>query len=248
VDLDLSDSMYLFDLVSPHGRRREQAQERHAQCVSEVYAAAAENRRLWWLARNRENPDPALDAARQQAFAVHRNAVDHTVHGLAGQFRSAWKTPELREQFAPYAALFLEWEATDPQQWRHAGPYSPWGIKKRILRSFVAHGVPAKHEAQLGRLVLATVDRAQRCEDDGYVALARVLDGLELRSTLATSADSADAAIRRRAEFVLWACDHPEEPITLASWRRYPTPCAAARPAARPEKRQPPRNVPSSAL
>jgi hypothetical protein len=223
VDLDLSDSVYLFDLVSPHDRRREQAWERHSRWVSEVHAAAAENGRLWWLARNRENPDPALDAARQQASAVHQNALDHTVHGLAGQFRSARRTPYLHEQFAPYAALFLEWEATDPQQWRHAGPYSPWGIKKRILRSFVAYGVPATYEAQLGRLVLATVNRAQRCEDDGYVALARVLDGLELRSMLATVTDSADEAIRRRAEFVRWACDHPAEPITLASWRRYPT-------------------------
>jgi hypothetical protein len=68
---------------------------------------------------------------------------------------------------------------------------------------------------------MQAVGREHSCEDQGYPAVARVVDGLELRSRLDAASRSEDPLVRLRAEWVRWVIDHPAAPVTVAGWRRW---------------------------
>jgi hypothetical protein len=219
-----ADSGYVSDLVDPQPRRRERAVQRHAEYVGALNDALRWHNDIWRRAeRASALSDPAVAAAMDQASAAYRDALAHTVQGLVGCFLSAWRPEhaEDRARLAPYGVLFLRWETEFPEQWRHAGPYSPWHAKKEVLRNFSRFGIPPPQRDQLTSLLIAAVHRAHRCEDRGYSTLARRLDGPVLRAALGLAAESTSPHARLRARYVQWVIDHEDEPVTLAGWRRW---------------------------
>lgn len=158
-----------------------------------------------------------------RAQAAQTAAYAKTVHGAVGKFLDVRWAGDLDDyrRLAPYAVLFLEWEAQFPEQWRSAGPGSPWGGKKRLLRQFADMGVPQPQIDAVTRLTLAAINRDQRCEDLGYVLVARSLDSPALRAGIDAAACSRDSTVRMRATYVRWAMDHVGAPVTPASWRAW---------------------------
>jgi len=217
---------WLFDFIDPDPTRRRAARLRHDRYIAERREAARREDAVWWS--NGQSYDfsaaPALGAAFDRHIAAQRAARDNTLYGVLGRFAHAsWRADESAtfELCAPYAVLFLRWEAAYPVEWRDASPSSPWGTKQGILRSFVRAGVPPSNRTHLVELVTQAVSRDHRCEDRWYAAVARRLDGPELRAALDGCRTSADGVVRLRAEYVLTVLHDVEMPVTLASWRRW---------------------------
>lgn len=182
---------------------------------------------LWWEAGKTSSPtDPGLAASMARARAAREVAVSNTVHGVVGKFQAVRWAGELEDyrRLAPYAVLFLQWEADFPQQWRVAGPWSPWGVKKCVLRQFADMGVPEREIGGVTQLVVRAINRDQRCEDLGYVLVARSIGGPVLRAAVDSAVRSPMPSVRRRAGYVRWAVDNAQAPVSLASWRAW---CAA---------------------
>ena len=217
---------WLFDFIDPDPARRRTARLRHDRYIAEGREAVRRQNAVWWS--NGQSYDfsaaPALGAAFDRHLAAQRAARDNTLYGVLGRFEHAsWRADESAtfELCAPYAVLFLRWEAAYPVEWRDASPSSPWGTKQHILRSFIRAGVPPLHRAHLVELVTHAVSSDHRCEDRWFAALARRLDGPELRAALDGCRKSADGIVRLRAEYVLTVLDDVEMPVTRASWRRW---------------------------
>ena len=216
---------YVFDLTNSHARRRRRALERHAQHVEEVLDASARRNEIWRQAGGTWRPtEPGLAAAMDQVGAEGRDALAHTLPGIVEMYLQTRWNAAVRadyDRLAPYAVLFLQWETSFPAEWREANLYSPWGMKKQILRGFAKVGVPQACQGELIELLATAVRREHRCEDGGYSALARRVDGPELRSMLADAAGSTDPLVRLRAEYILWVVENPRAPVTVAGWRRW---------------------------
>ncbi|WP_157815403.1 hypothetical protein [Kitasatospora sp. CB02891] len=223
MDLQVSaDSGWMFDLVSRDPLRRDAAVARHTRSRAELDRALRAMNEAWWAAGQSWSPtDPVLAVSARAARAAHAAAVADTLHGVVGKFHAVRWAGDLDDyrRLAPYAVLFLQWEARHPEQWRSAGPWSPWGLKKRVLRQFADMDVPPPQVPAVTELTLRAVHRGQRCEDLGYVLLARSLDGPALRAGLDAAAHSPDPTVQRRSGYVRWALDHAESPVTAASWR-----------------------------
>jgi hypothetical protein len=165
----------------------------------------------------------------EQARADQQDAIEQTIYGVAGNFGWDYLYPECDEaEFGSYAVLYLQWEAAFPGEWRGAAPWSPWGMKQRILRRFIEVG-PLQWERELTDLVMGAVGRPQRCEDRWYAAVARRLDGPELRGRLAEAEGSGDPAVRLRAGFVSAVLDDRSMVVSLASWKRWVAAAEVAR-------------------
>ncbi|MFB6720031.1 hypothetical protein ACFCV3_07720 [Kribbella sp. NPDC056345] len=161
-----------------------------------------------------------MTAQYDQALAMQNNAIDRTLYSVAGEFIPA-RYRELDDAASvPYAVLFLQWEVSFQQEWRSAAPWSPWGMKASILRSFINAG-PLGWEEALIDLVMAAVNREHWCEDRWYAALARRLDSPELRNLLGEAAASPDPLVRLRAGYVSAVLDDRGMAVTLASWRHW---------------------------
>jgi hypothetical protein len=216
---------YVFDLTNSHARRRRRALERHAQHVEDVLDALTRQNEIWRQAGgNRAPTNPGLAAAMDQVGAEGRDASAHTLPGIVYMFlQTRWNAASRAdyERLAPYAVLYLQWETLFPEEWREANLYSPWKTKKQVLRGFAKAGAPQACQGQLIELLAAAIRREHRCEDGGYPALARRVDGPELRSMLADAAGSTDPLVRLRAEYVLWVAENPRAPVTVAGWRRW---------------------------
>jgi hypothetical protein len=217
---------WLFDFIDPDPARRRAARLRYDRYIAEWSEAVRREYAVWWS--NGRSYDfsaaPALDAAFERHIAERQAALDNTFYGVVRSFEKAsWHADQTAtfELLAPYAVLFLQWEAAYPAEWREAAPWSPWGTKQQILRSFIRAGVPPLNRAHLVELVTHAVSREQRCEDRWYAALARRLDGSQLRAALDECRKSADGVVRLRAEYVLTVLNDAEMPVTLASWRRW---------------------------
>jgi hypothetical protein len=119
----------------------------------------------------------------------------------------------------PFAVLFLQWEVAYPRDW--CSPRPPWPAKKDVLRGLASIEAPRDSRAALVELVVAAVRREHRCEDRGFVLLARRLDGPELRNPVAQCLDSPDPIVRLRAGFLLDFLADPSMHATVASWKRW---------------------------
>jgi DnaJ-domain-containing protein 1 len=99
----------------------------------------------------------------------------------------------------------------------------PWGTKKQVLRRFTktAHLQSTEIRHALQDLVVAATRREHQCEDQGYGRLARVLDGMRLRSELNSAAHDNDPLVRLRACFVLWVLDHRDTPAVPRTWKTW---------------------------
>lgn len=165
--------------------------------------------------------------ARAAALARHcalvkerRGEPDGSLVDLV-EFFSGWGGNRPHLDLAPYAVLFLQWELRFPAEWRDSWPYSPWSSKRGILSTFRTYGPTPETAAALEDLLLATVSRAQRCQDCWYIHLARRIDNTTLRTRLTAAAEADDERTRLRARFVLWALDHPQAHVGAAAWRHW---------------------------
>ncbi|GAB2564924.1 hypothetical protein [Kribbella endophytica] len=225
---------WLFGLVDGDSGLRLAALERQAGLVEEWSEGLRRSNALWFQNGQSSDFSRSLRKASlyEQALADQEDAIEQTVYSVAGDFGSAcWYSDRDETEFAPYAVLFLRWEAEFPEEWRAGAPWSPWGLKQRILRGFVKVG-PLGRERELTDLLMGAVGRPQRCEDRLYSALARHLDGPELRSRLAEAEASGDQVVRLRAGYVGAVLDDRSMAVSLASWKRW---VAAAEVAPGPE-------------
>ncbi|GAA0944125.1 hypothetical protein GCM10009554_38040 [Kribbella koreensis] len=216
---------WAVDFIDPDPSRRRAAKVRNDRYRAEHSESIRRENALWWS--NGQSYDfsaePALEAEFYRQVAIGRTAGDHTIYGALSRFIDASWYPDrwaTFEQLTPYAVLFLRWEATYPEEWG-AGDGAPWGLKKRILRSFARAGVPDSARAQLVELVTQAVSRTYRCEDRWYAALARRVDGPDLRAALDERRKSPDDLVRVKADYVEAVLADAEMPVTRASWRRY---------------------------
>ena len=219
-----ADADYVFDRIGSDPDRRAQALARDAEQVVVMRRALERQHEIWFRAGKSWRPsDVALAAAMDQAMAERSAAVARTLHGIVVKFVHARWAGDADDhvRLAPYAVLFLQWETAFPEQWRSARESASWGLKKHVLRRFVQAGVPAQFQSDVVELVMQAVGREHRCEDQGYPAVARVVDGPELRSRLDAASRSEDPLVRLRAEWVRWVIDHPAAPVTAAGWRRW---------------------------
>jgi hypothetical protein len=218
------DHGWVFDLIDPDPERRGPALARHHEAVGEWEKALGWVNDVWRRAGGTFTPaEPGLAAEMDQALTAQRCALEGMLPGLVGRFLTAWRPDEAADyrRLAPFAVLFLRWEVRYPQEWREAGPWSPWGTKRAILRRFAKSGPPPECTAALVDLVIEAVERENRCEDRGYALLARRLDGPQLRDRLDRSMSSVDGLIRLRAGYLRALLCSPKAPVTVAGWRRW---------------------------
>ncbi|MFB9660220.1 hypothetical protein ACFQS3_10675 [Glycomyces mayteni] len=117
----------------------------------------------------------------------------------------------------PYALQFLEWEARFPREWTlHA---KKWGTKQDLIRDLARDAHRGAVRARLVRLVTDAVARAYRCKDREYVRIARAVDGDDLRTALATAADSDNPWARLHAGYVLRLLNDPTLPNSRRTWQ-----------------------------
>jgi hypothetical protein len=213
----------MVDFIDPDPTRRRAARMRHDRYLAQERQAIERQNALWWA--NGKSYDflsvPALRAEFDRHLAAQQSAADHTIYAALQSFVDASWHLDRRATFellAPYAVLFLRWEAAYPDEWRLS---SGWGTKQRVLRSFIRVGAPESTRADLVELVIQAVSRQHRCEDRWYAAVARRVDGPELRAALGECRESADEMVCLRAEYVLLVLDDAELPVTLASWRSW---------------------------
>ncbi|MFK4088294.1 hypothetical protein ACI2LF_29545 [Kribbella sp. NPDC020789] len=199
---DDHDYRWLFGLVDPDPAVRGAALRRRDADISDRRDALDRCNAAYWANGGSSDfsDSPALGAASDQAHAAMREAQARGFSGVLWEFITECRPfgrrdPTALRRLVPFAVLFLQWEITYPQDW-----CSP---------------------AALVELVVAAVRREHRCEDRGYLLLARRLDGPDLRNPVAQCLDSPDPIVGLRASFLLDVLADPTMPATTASWKRW---------------------------
>jgi flagellar motility protein MotE (MotC chaperone) len=165
---------------------------------------AAVRRHLTLLWRRSESRPTGTLADPAGAFTEERT-------GLTGE--------ELR-RLEPYALLWLQWQERFRADWLRVKPRWPWTPSP--IYGFIRHGASPAARAALEDLLLEAVSRPRRALGDGqFHALARHLDSPSVRERLREAASRPDRAARLHAAYVLWRVEHPREPMTDRSWRRW---------------------------
>ena len=238
----VGDHAWVFDLVESDARRRHAALDRHRRLLDAALEGRARMNQVWAEA-GAPAPirPPSAAAAWERAQAAYETNWNQTVFGpieaflaapgeltdgLAAQHAArtvgdAGADPDAYERLTPYALLFLQWEALHPAEWRAAGraAWSPWTTKELVLARLARGGVPAGHRSAVADLVVLALRRDYRCKDWRYAAVARHVDGPVFRRRVGDHTD--DAVAGPRARFLLYLLDHPGEPVTRTSWRRW---------------------------
>lgn len=217
---------WLFGLVDPDPAVRAAALRRCEADVSDWRHALDRSNAAYWANGGSSDfsDSPALGAASDQAAAAMREARDRGFSGILSEFITesrpfGRRDPTALRRLVPFAVLFLQWEVAYPQDWCSPGP--PWGLKKDVLRGLAGIEIPPDSRAALVELVVASVRREHRCEDRGFVLLARRLDGPDLRNPVAQCLESPDPIVGLRAGFLLDVLADPSMPPTVASWKRW---------------------------
>jgi hypothetical protein len=213
---------WVFDLVSSDDRLRQAALRRHREHLVQASEALTLSHRVWLETGMRVPREPHLAAEMERAYAAYLWHYDQTVFQPIDMFVGSRNAgPAAHEKYAPYAALFLQWENDHPDTWRDAAFCSPWTTKAFILDRFSRNGVPDNVRGRLTELVLAAIRRSYRCKDWCYATLVRHLADDRLLDALRTSAEDTDSFTRRRAGFLLHVARHPEERVKYGSWHHW---------------------------
>jgi hypothetical protein len=160
-----------------------------------------------------------MDQARAD-LSWHRAQM---IHAPVRAFLESAPDDEVTEAlWAPFAVLYLRWEADHPTEWGapESRMWSPWGTKEALLRRFDRCGLPVDARPQIAELILAALQRPYRCKDWLYARLLRHLDPSFLDS-VGSLASADDPLVRLRAQFLLDAAENPERRITRLSWQRW---------------------------
>jgi hypothetical protein len=143
-----------------------------------------------------------------------RDSGAQEIHAAAvGVFRSAtarayppgfWEEYQhLKEGNSASLATAVKFLEADP--WFDGSGYT----KAELIRQVTRIEIPQAIAARLRRVVVAAVDLRDRREFRQYCRLARKVDSPELREELALRLQHDDPAVRRRARWLLEACDKP---------------------------------------
>ena len=214
------DAGWMFELISADPDRRGQAVRRHQEL--DLAAMGADNALATiWHRAGGQPADPRLAAQIDQAKAAMREAHRRCWVVTVGRWADGMEPDSAAG--ARLALLYLQWEAAYPAQWRASMRWSPWGLKKKVLRRFTttAHQYGTEFRRALQDLIIAAVRRAHRCEDQAYGPLARALDDTRLRAGLDSAAPDNDLLVSHRARFLLWALDHVDIPVVPRSWQTW---------------------------
>jgi hypothetical protein len=209
-DMDWAD-----DLVSPAPMVRADA----VLCFKQAQAAlrtAQEAVRDFGDVKPGKHPkkDPAVRARSELGEACGRELMETLWQGWSWVDLGPERFPSGSAELIHYSLRYLEWEAQFPAEW-HKG----WTMKQSLLRYLARRDdLTAEARARLADLVVTVVSRRQQCKDEGYIAVARVLDDDSLRQRVSAVADGPAPA---RARFLLHMLDHPELPATTWSWQRW---------------------------
>ncbi|MEW2432075.1 hypothetical protein AB0877_29035 [Micromonospora sp. NPDC047644] len=194
------DYFWTFDLAATDHVVRRRALARHQALV----AAAREGLRGWNA---------------PEAIALYRR---RTIHGPVNTFLDSAPHDGTEALWAPFAVLYLRWEADYPTEWGvpESRMHSPWATKDVLLRRFERGGLPEGTRPDIAELVLSALRRPYRCKDWMYARLVPRLDPSFLdRVAALTTAD--EPLVRLRAQFVLEAAESPERRVTRVSWQRW---------------------------
>jgi hypothetical protein len=142
-----------------------------------------------------------------QGWATRRS----TAESMAEEFRGD------HAELVEYSLCYLEWEALYPTEW-----HKHWGTKSGLLRGMAARAdLDAGQRRRLADLVVLAVRREHRCEDGGYVAVARAFADHDLRGRITEETIGEDSVAQLRAAYLLYLLDRPSWPATPASWRHW---------------------------
>ncbi|WP_144127303.1 hypothetical protein [Catellatospora sichuanensis] len=215
----LADFTWAFDVVHPDAERRRAAIERERGYQDDWARLHSWSR----IVRPRsgdtaERPDPRLVAEHDQTEAAKRDVHARMFAAPIWHYLAAQTAGE-RAPFVRFAVLYLRWETDYPQEWaEHA---RSWQAKRHILRALAADGPTVEAHGDLLGLVAAAIGREHRCEDLGYLKIARTLHEPSLRVIIESAERSLDGLVRLRAGYLRWSLDNPAAPVTPASWRRW---------------------------
>ncbi|MFE4961044.1 hypothetical protein ACFRCW_45915 [Streptomyces sp. NPDC056653] len=208
---------WTYDLIAPDDVVRGAALARLDAARAEAQEALARYNQAWVQAsRTGTEPlfcEPEVVAARELYDAAGSRCLPEALW-FAPYADDIRMSPQL-----PFALLFLEWEARNPQEWQeHA---KAWGTKQALIRRLAVGGRSEIITEKLIDLVELVVQRAYRCKDREYVRVARAVDGDELRTRLNRARQSHSPWAQLHAGYVLWLLDHPELPNTRHVWRSW---------------------------
>ncbi|MDI1461394.1 hypothetical protein QEZ54_10475 [Catellatospora sp. KI3] len=199
---------WTFDVVHPDPERRQTALE-----TERMYQAE------WSRLSSQARVVHQRVAEHDQLSAAMRDAYDLMFAAPIWHYMTSDATPAELAPFARHAVLYLRWETEFPDEWaEHA---KSWTAKRLILRALAAHGPTPQTHGDLLALVDAAVRREHRCEDLGYVKVARTLHEPSVRWLIEAALGHPDPLTGLRAGYLAWALDHPAAPVTPASWRAW---------------------------
>ncbi|HYQ68933.1 hypothetical protein [Actinophytocola sp.] len=217
----IGDPSWVFELVSTDGRVRGRALARHQSLIKAALEANHWMNRVWAQAGTPAPEEPHLAAEMEQARAAHRHYMGQTILGLLSGF---WdRNPQIREQHAQFALLYLTWERRHPADWRAqaSNAWSPWARKEDLLLGMAKDGIPAAVRPQMSDLIIDLVQHPYRCKDWLYAPLTRQLRNEEFNWRLRNLLAATDPMVRLRVEFLLCVADNPTLKIkrqTFAHW------------------------------
>ncbi|WP_410812184.1 hypothetical protein [Micromonospora sp. 067-2] len=218
------DYSWLFDLVAIDPVTRHHALARHQALIAAASDALHRSNGLWAAHYRSRSSQTRLAAAVDQARADFRWHEQQTIYGPLHAFREATDGDRAaRALWAPFAALYLRWEAEYPDEWGapESWMWSRWGTKEGLLRRLDRGGLPRVVQPQVAELILAALGRPYRCKDWLYACLVRHLDDPLLLHGVEMMTSADDPLVRLRAQFVLYVATHPEQATTRTSWRRW---------------------------
>ena len=217
------DHSWVLDLVAPDDGVRHRALARH-----QALLAAASDALDWSneiLARGGiPVSEPHLTAELDQARADLDWHRQQTVFGpIEAFYDSVYDNPAAREQYAPYVALYLRWEAAYPQEWGAAESWmwSPWSTKAGLLRRLDCDGVPEAVRSQVADLIVAALQRPYRCKDWMYAQLVRQVLDPPFAGRVRALRTAEDPLTCLRAQFIVHVAEHPDRPVRRNSWQRW---------------------------
>lgn len=215
----LADFAWTFDIVHPDPDRRRAAIERERG-----YQREWARHHAWVRIVRRRTAEgggcPArLLAEYDQVHAAMRDAYERMFAAPIWHYLARGTTSEDLAPFARHAVLYLRWETEYPDEWAALG--KSWAAKRHVLRTLAALGPTAQTHGDLLGLVDAAIRREHRCEDLGYVKVARALHGPSVRLIADWAEQDLDGLVRLRGGYLRWALDHPAAPVTAASWRAW---------------------------
>ncbi|MFB9905687.1 hypothetical protein [Allokutzneria oryzae] len=216
-----AESSWMFDLVAPDDILRGCALARLKSSNAAKSEALHWSNSVWARAGTPAPTEPHLSAEMDQARAEYRWHNERTISGQA--LKLLEHDNRTREAHAPFALLFLRWEADYPNEWCSPGTHmwSPWGLKEVILRDLAYRGVPPGVRGQATDLVVAAVRRPYRCKDWMYGQLVRHISDEEFLRRIDALLSVGGHLVSTRARFILHIAQHPERTVKRVTWQRW---------------------------